>query len=267
MKWEEVVNKREKLKKDCEEFLNNKMITQTQFNKLLSYLILLLYTDIPPRRNQDYSQMYVVGAYKDGMDNNKNYFDFKNKQFIFNTYKTSKKYGKQVVDLKDSPLLLQALDNYLKFHPLNPKKNTLKIPEKTEFKLLVNLDGSSSNAPNSITRVLNKIFDGKKIGSSMLRHIYLSSKYDINEMKKDSEIMAHSLQQQKDYLKYNEDDLTKEKESKKPQKPVLENIVKPKVEEVKPKVEDVKNVEEVEPKIIKSFARIRKIKKNKDIEI
>jgi hypothetical protein len=65
---------------------------------------------------------------------------------------------------------------------------------------LVGADGTPITADNSITRVLNKIF-GKNIGSSMLRHIYLSSKYDINSMKADADGMAHSVSQQKEYLK------------------------------------------------------------------
>lgn len=56
---------------------------------------------------------------------------------------------------------------------------------------------------NSITRILNKVF-GKKVGSSMLRHIYLSSKYGnvSKEMKEDAKIMGHSTEVQKNtYIK------------------------------------------------------------------
>ncbi len=35
----------------------------------------------------------------------------------------------------------------------------------------------------------------------MLRHIYLSSKYDIAEMKADAEAMGHTINEQKKYLK------------------------------------------------------------------
>jgi hypothetical protein len=67
---------------------------------------------------------------------------------------------------------------------------------------LVHYDGSPFIAINSITRVLNRIF-GKNVGSSMLRHIYLSSKYgDVkNEQAKDSKAMSHSIGMQKDYIK------------------------------------------------------------------
>jgi hypothetical protein len=66
----------------------------------------------------------------------------------------------------------------------------------------VSHDGKPFAAINSITRVLNKIF-GKKVGSSMLRHIFLSDKYGktLDEQKEDSAAMGHSLNQQRDYIK------------------------------------------------------------------
>jgi len=75
------------------------------------------------------------------------------------------------------------------------------MSRNTEFRLLVNNDGSSLPSVNSMTRLLNRAL-GKNIGSSMLRHIYLTSKYkDVkNEMKDDAKDMAHSVSQQKDYV-------------------------------------------------------------------
>ena len=51
-------------------------------------------------------------------------------------------------------------------------------------------------------RILNKIFD-KAIGSSMLRHIFLTDKYGetLDKQKEDAKNMAHSEGQQKDYIK------------------------------------------------------------------
>jgi len=98
-------------------------------------------------------------------------------------------------------VLLDAISIYLKHHPLHKGK----ITKNTEFKFLVYADGSPLTAVNSITRILNKIF-GKKVGSSMLRHIYLSSKYgDIKEeQKEDARAMGHSVgEQQNVYVKIN----------------------------------------------------------------
>ena len=62
---------------------------------------------------------------------------------------------------------------------------------------------------NDITKLLTKIFQehtGKNVNTSMIRHIYLSSKYkgdiEVDKVKqKDAHNLCHSLQQQKDYVK------------------------------------------------------------------
>jgi len=115
-------------------------------------------------------------------------------EFIFNKFKTSKKYGQQTVPV--APDLVPVLEMYLKHHPLC-KGNKGKT---VECKFLVAPDGTAFHAPNTITRMLNTIF-GKKVGSSMMRHIYLSSKYDVSEMEKDANEMGHSMEEQRKYLK------------------------------------------------------------------
>jgi hypothetical protein len=144
--------------------------------------------------------MFVVASIPSNDEKTKNYLDWTNKKMYFNHYKTAKKYGTQIIDFNDKKDLIEAITLYLKHHPLNPSKGKA-LPKNAEFKFLVYNDGSGLVAVNSITRILNKIFGGKKIGSSQLRHIYLSSKYDIDEMKKDAEEMGHSLEEQKSYLK------------------------------------------------------------------
>jgi len=173
--WKEVQDKREELCKNAPDGLH--------------CLLLSLYTEIQPRRNQDYLLMKVVK--KTPTETDANYLVLekgKPKRFIFNKYKTAKKYGTQTVEIP--PSLATTLTAYLKSHPL----------AKTDAYPLLVADGKPLTAVNSITRALNRIF-GKKVGSSMLRHIYLSSKYDIAEMKKDAEGMGHSLNQQREYLK------------------------------------------------------------------
>lgn len=197
--WDEIINIKNKFKEEVAKFQNNKFITPQQFDLLLSYVILCLYTDIPPRRNADFTHMYVIHSVKDGMDGEKNYLDWTNKNFIFNNYKTAKKYGQQIIKITSEDLI-NALSIYLKFHPLSPSAK-LKFPKNAEFKFLVYNDGSGLVAVNSITRILNKIFDGKKIGSSMIRHIYLSTKYNIDSMIEDANAMGHSVEEQKKYMK------------------------------------------------------------------
>jgi integrase len=126
-------------------------------------------------------------------DKKYNYFDFINKQFIFNNHKTSK-LQKEPLIINIPENLMRIIDIYLKHHPKRLYNNS--------HNFLVNYDGSNIDKVNSITRILNKIFN-KKISSSMLRHIYLSSKYKdvLEEQKKDSILMSHNMQTQKDYIK------------------------------------------------------------------
>ena len=189
--WDEVEKKKSGLKEDVSRFHLNKKLSEGEFEILLHYLILSLYTDIPPRRNQDYLDMYVVKRLPKEYAKDKNYYDIAAQQFVFNKYKTAKTYGEQKIAIPDG--LKEILATYIKFHPQKKLK---------EFKLLVKGDGEPLNMVNSITRILNRIFD-KKVGSSMLRHIYLSSRYgesngEMNEVAKD---MAHSRAMQTAYIK------------------------------------------------------------------
>jgi len=188
MKWEEVENKFNELKSNLK---LSKKPTEDQYNNLLDLVVLSLYVLMAPRRNKDYIDMVISKDKTD--DDNFNYLDLKKEQFIFNDYKTAKKFGKQIFDIPKD--LMDVLKLYIKHHP---QKMLLK---KENIPFLVYYD-SKKVKDNGITRILNKIFN-KKIGSSMLRHIYLSSKYGkvLDEQKKDAEEMGHSIQTQKDYIK------------------------------------------------------------------
>jgi len=197
--WEEVNKKKSQLEQDILPLSSIKHITQSQFDKLQQYLVLSLYSDIQPRRNQDYLEMYVVKKLPKVYDTDKNFYDLASHRFIFNKYKTAKTYKEQVENVPED--LQKAISMYIKHHPLNKGKIN-------EYKLLVKYDGSPLNTVNSITRILNKIFDGKKVGASMLRHIYLSDKYGdaskaSDEARKiDAEAMGHSVSQASEYIKY-----------------------------------------------------------------
>ena len=157
-------------------------------------MILSLYTLLPPRRNKDFLECNVIKKYNDELENTKNYLDLNKQEFRFNQFKTAKSEGSQIIKIPDD--LMKVITIYLKFHPNYSKDKNLNIP------FLVYFNGKPLDKVNSITLILNKIF-GKKIGSSMLRHIYLTSKYgDIQkEMQEDAKIMSHSVGQQAEYIK------------------------------------------------------------------
>lgn len=175
--------------------LNKIKLTEEQYANLLNFVLLSLYVLIPPRRNLDWQLMIIT--FNEDMSNNKfNYLDYKNKKFIFNNFKTAKKDGQLIMNIPDE--LMKILDIYIKYHPLN--KNMKKQPHN--IPLLIDYKGHSFTKINDITRMLNKIFN-KKVGASMLRHSYLSSKYGnlLKEQEKDAKAMSHNLMTQKDYIK------------------------------------------------------------------
>jgi integrase len=197
LEWKEVEEKFDELEKKVASFKDQKTLNEHQYNTLLQYVVLSLYVLFPPRRNE-FQKVMVAKSATEKSPTDTNWLDLDRTRFIFNKYKTSKKEGQKVIDMPDG--FVRVLSRYMKFHPITKGK---KITNKTDpFPFLVHYDGSPLDKVNSITRILNKVF-GKKAGSSMLRHSYLSSKYGEvqEEQKKDAEAMSHSTAQQKDYIK------------------------------------------------------------------
>jgi preprotein translocase subunit Sss1 len=121
-----------------------------EYQDILDFVLLSLYTLIPPRRSQDFSEMKLRNYDKD----TDNYYD--GKVFVFHKYKTSKNYGTQTI----RPT--QRLRNILKkWAEINPHDY-----------LLASYDGNKASV-SRITLMLNKIF-GKNVSTTMLRHIYIT---------------------------------------------------------------------------------------------
>jgi integrase len=196
--WDDILKEHQKLKSEVETFSKKKNISEEQYKILLDYLVLSLYVcELPPRRNKDYLEMYITNNVGNATDTKKNYYVISSNEMIFNNYKTSKTEKQLIVPI--GKCLKSALDIYLKHHPIyKNNKSQSFIP------LLVDFEGNHLNKINSITRILNKIFQGKKIGSSMLRHIRDTNKYGevMKEMKEDSKLMGHTLETKiNDYIK------------------------------------------------------------------
>ena len=199
MTWNDVKKRYDEIEKDVDSFYKQKNITENQYNTLLSYVLLSLYIHQSPRRNKDYQVMKLINDYKADLPKEYNYLDLSKKQFIFNNYKTSTKYGTQLIPITDE--LWNSLTKYLSHHQfVTVRKNTFKVSEPTFF--LVYNNKTPLDKVNSVTRILNKIFD-KAIGSSMLRHIFLTDKYGetFDKAAKDANEKAHSGGMQKDYIK------------------------------------------------------------------
>jgi hypothetical protein len=101
-------------------------------------------------------------------------------KFYFNRFKTAKTYKQQIVDVPSE------LNEIIKLYLKHKKGDTNK--------LLVNVKGIPFKSSTDITIRLNKIFD-KKVSSSMLRKVFLTSKYGsiINELGEDTTNMGTSV--------------------------------------------------------------------------
>ena len=188
MSWDEIEELKSDLREKVNEFATSKKITTKQWDTIFRLLLVSLYTEIPPRRNQDYQYCYINKDEK-GLSDDKNYLITSKNKFIFNKYKTSKSGGKQEIDFSKNDEFKNVLDIYLRHHPLMKGK-------KNEIPFLVDSNGVHYTATNAITRLLNKAF-GKKVGSSMLRKIYLTAKYGdkletFKEMRELAKSMGHS---------------------------------------------------------------------------
>lgn len=196
--WEDVKKEYDALDEKAKDIMKLKKLTENQYITLLYRTLLALYIFNPSRRNQDYLKMVIVNKHTDDMPTDKNYLSLANNEFIFNVYKTAKKYGQQKIKFNDE--LKRVIMDYLKFHPCYDKRKNEPCP------FLVYYDGHPFAQVNSITRALNDIFHPKKIGASMLRHIYLSSRYAplLKQQQEDAEKMGHSLEMQREYIKTEE---------------------------------------------------------------
>lgn len=214
--WDEIVAKYDDLKKQVKD---TNWITTAKTHKtdtlIKDMLVLSLYTNLQPRRNQDYSNM-VISLTPMAFSSNDyetdptltieetlklNYICLPLRLFVFNAFKTAKSIGKQEVKVPDT--LWDDIITYLSY---NNRLDTEANKVRGTPYLLQEKDGEVFKPfnINTITRVLNRVL-GKKIGCSMLRHIYLSKKYGdtYTEQQADADIMAHSTGTQKQYIKLN----------------------------------------------------------------
>lgn len=171
--WEYIVKTHLQLQKEVAPLMQKDNIDQKEFLKIQDYILLSLYVLQDPRRSEDYALMKIKG---DKKDTSYNYIDGKN--FIFNVYKTAGLYDTQKIPI--STKLKTLLNKWMK---INNSEWLLYNP-RTQKALTV----------SQITHALNRIF-GKKISSSMLRHIFLSHVYDRDQMETLARNMGHSVDQ------------------------------------------------------------------------
>jgi hypothetical protein len=176
-----------KLTEEAKALINQKKVSPSEYEKLLRWVVLSLYTLQKPRRNADYQKCLIVKKMPAEMNPDLNYLDYATQKWYFNNYKTKGTYKTQEIPCPAE--MMGVITSYLKFHPLRSEFKT----KNAVIPLLVDHEGVPFTSNNAITRILNKVF-GKKIGVSMLRNIYLTDKYGdkLQEIKEDAAALGTS---------------------------------------------------------------------------
>ena len=178
---DEIKEKYDVLSADANLMLRKKKILNE--NVMMEFLLMSCLSGVimPPRRSLDYSDMKIRN-YDVKTDNY-----YKANKFYFNKYKTFKTYGMQILDIPKE--FNKVLKKWVKIN--------------TNDYIIYSSNGNKLSCPQ-ITRTLNKIF-GKKISTSMLRHIYLTDVYKdipkINKMENLADQMGHSVSTAMEYIK------------------------------------------------------------------
>jgi len=188
MEYDEIKKKVEQQIKNTRPLFSSKEdLNEKQYLEMLMTLIVQLttgyYETLPPRRNMDWNEMKF-----------RNYTDKDNyitkTHFVFNVYKTAKFYGEEKIEIPKE--LKPFINSYLRHRKKYEGDYLLYSPKfKDNGKFVSNVIGKS---------FLNKFF-GKNIGTSMLRHIFITNYVDIKKIKANAEKMGHSFKETLEYAK------------------------------------------------------------------
>jgi len=181
MTAQEIENIYDNMETSIKSLWKKKNLSTKELMKIQDFVILSLFTLIPPRRSLDYVEFKI-----NNINTNKDNY-IKSNSLVFNTYKTSTQKGQQTIKIPKE--LKSLLTKYIKL-----------ISDKSDY-LIFNNKIQQLSIPNFTLR-LNKIF-GKKVSVNMLRHIYLSEKHadNLKDMKDDFAKMGSSLNQSNTYIK------------------------------------------------------------------
>ena len=186
MDWNDIISNYKNLEKEVSYFKTQTSLTKQQFKRVQMFVLLSCLLLIPPRRSTD----YVMFKIRNEDINKDNFMETKGRKsyFVFNTYKTAKKYGKETIEIPT------ALKNII---------NRWKLINKNDY-LLVN---SNMDKKINATQLNSMLYDyfNKPLSTSLIRHIFLSEKYKnvpaLQEMQKTADEMGHSLTQALEYVK------------------------------------------------------------------
>ena len=183
MTQQQILAKFKELEKQAKELYKKSELSIKDKDQIQNYIILALTSGIyfPPRRALDLTEFKIANITDDS-----NYLE-KNK-FVFNLYKGSKKKGQQKIDVPKP--LLTILNKWISIN-------------NNDY-LLHDIQGNKLNSVK-LNQRLHKIFNGKKSAINVLRHSFLSEKFQdtINvakELNNTMKEMGSSSDQSKIYI-------------------------------------------------------------------
>ncbi len=182
---DEIKNIYSELEKEAKYRYKKKNLSDSDLQQIQFFIILSLLGGIyiPPRRSKDFTEFKIKN-----IDKEKDNYIEGNKLF-FNSYKTSKFYGQQSVEIPKE--LMKIIKKWISVNP-------------TDYLLFDSKENKLSNV--KLNQRLNKIFDGKKVGVNQIRHTFLTDKYQdiikVNKsLKNDMKSMGSSELQFETYVK------------------------------------------------------------------
>ena len=175
VKWDSIVSLADKLR-------NNFMKIEMKYKEGMEAMLLSLYSLFPPQRSEIFSNLIITTTKPTDKDNNYLYRKSTNVYFlIINKHKTFRSAGEITEQITDKQLI-KMLNRYLKLY------NT---------KYLFQYSDDKSLSPSDISKMLNQTTKelGDKLGSSSMRHIYLSNKYSgvMKDLEFDVQKMGNSV--------------------------------------------------------------------------
>lgn len=184
--WEEVVRKYHELEKEVEPLMEQDDLSKEQFAHFQMYVLLSCMVLIEPRRSLDWTEFKLRNV-DETTDNFLRVV--KRKPFlVFNTYKTAKDHGQQIVPCP--PKLYKIL------------KGEWFLKNKHDW-LLMNITQKNKINSTQYMKLLYQFFDSN-VSTNILRHSYLNKKYkdvpSIKNMKKTATAMGHTVKQALQYV-------------------------------------------------------------------
>lgn len=175
VKWDSIVSLADKLR-------NNFFKIEMKHKEGMEALLLNFYSLFPPQRSEIFSNLIITTTKPTDKENNYLYRKSTNVYYlIINKHKTARSAGEITEQITDKQLI-KMLNRYLKLY------NT---------KYLFQYSDDKSLSPSDISKMLGQTTKelGDKLGSSSMRHIYLSNKYSgvMKDLELDTQKMGNSV--------------------------------------------------------------------------